>query len=447
MQLIKYAICILMMALFLSACSSDSAPINNTSNTKHESVTGIIPETTASKNTSEPYDPIRTGINVTFAETEDCYYWLPYFGDRIHYYEKAAGFSGPLCFKPACRHDDQQCDAYVGIILCGSLVVREGMLYWIGSGIGDSEMARKSYGIWRMKTDGTDRELFGQMDYDELNKYQYQVGYLWGDHYYIRGEADTYYSDDTSEIAYRISFLRIPVSGGAARLLGEYTAMPAHSRLLLGPGAVYFWIYGNMVLEDPVQESRLSILKWDMVEEKTEIILDRQEMKAYTSEVRLHPDSDQGIIIAPGVFRSEDPDYPGDPMIYRLQDGKLLPWMDFSESIFDRVYVMAEGLLLIHFRDEKYPGTDQSIHEYELLDMNGHKVSSGTIPVGFLDIDSDSQTSLSFRYFYGGIRQFFVEADSWGEDGGNVFHLIRYDVMPDGLQETKLMQYNSKLTD
>ena len=79
--------------------------------------------------------------------------------------------------------------------------------------------------------------------------------------------------------------------------------------------------------------------------------------------------------------------------------------------------------------------------------MNGHKVSSGTIPVGFLDIDSDSQTSLSFRYFYGGIRQFFVEADSWGEDGGNVFHLIRYDVMPDGLQETKLMQYNSKLTD
>ena len=34
--------------------------------------------------------------------------------DRIYYYDKASGISGPICGKPDCDHTGMDCDAYIG---------------------------------------------------------------------------------------------------------------------------------------------------------------------------------------------------------------------------------------------------------------------------------------------------------------------------------------------
>lgn len=425
----------LIIALLLSGCSPSASQGGTTASTDSALNTSAAEDASASSESggisSEAYDRFRAGTYMTFAETDDYYFWLPMSCPKVHYFEKDSGAAGVLCFKPACRHNDLSCDAFVGIDFeWGSLTVRGGMLYWIGTDVNAVNPGKDGYGVWRMRIDGTEREFFGPIEYDERVKYSFQRAYLWGDFYYFVGNAQLYQpgkSGEEPEISYRVTLTRVPVSGGAVELLGEFTDIenPSPPMLLLDTDAVYLFTSGMEENNNESYTYSLTLLKYQIAENRTEILLKNQAMKDGTTEVRLHPA--KGIIATPGGLKASGEHNPGDPLLYSLTDGQLVPWLDFSESIYEWIYVLEEGLLLMQFGTEEY--------EYELRDMEDNVVSSGILPLSFLNQESGKK--VIFDAVWGGSREFFTEIQNHDT---RICYIVRYRVTPDGLEESVLMQ-------
>lgn len=435
----------LIIALLLSGCSPSASQGGTTASTDSALNTSAAEDTSASSESgggsSEAYDRFRAGTYATFAETDQFYFWKPIGsgGQRIHYYEKNSGTSGVLCFKPECRHNGRSCDAFVGIdCLTGSLSVRDGMLYWVGIDVSavKSEDIENSFGIWRMRIDGTEREFFGPIEYDEYVKYSFQIAYLWGDFYYFAGSAQRYQPGKqpggSPEISNHVTLTRVPVSGGAVELLGEFTDVenPKPPMLLLDTDSVYLFTGGVVENDDESYSYTLSLFRYHIAENRTEILLKNKQMKDGVDEVRLHPA--KGIIATPGPLKASGEYNPGDPLLYSLTEGQLTPWLDLSESPYTRIYFMEEGLLLM-----RYEGGEsvQTKFEYELRDMEGNAVSSGVLAPPFLK--PESRKGAGFWAIWGGCREFFTEI--WDHDT-NIHYLLRYRITPEGLQETILIQ-------
>ena len=199
--------------------------------------------------------------------------------------------------------------------------------------------------------------------------------------------------------------------------------------LLLDADAVYLFMGGWEENGDGSNTYNLNIIKYHIAENRAEVLLKNQEMKASTTEVRLHPE--KGVIVTPGVFRSSSEDDPRAPLLYSLSEGQLVPWINFSESDYTRIWVMEEGLLLWRYeRGEATP----TRYEYELRDMEGNVVSSGILP---LPLPIPEGIGFAFTSVWGGSREFFTEILNFKTRDS---YLIRYRVTPEGLQETLLMQ-------
>lgn len=92
------------------------------------------------------------GLTLTkAAETEDTIYFIGRYSDVIRYVDKATGISGPLCGRPDCLHNGEDCNAYTNsYTVTGGLSVYEGRLYWVISQPGSG------YLVYSAALDGTD---------------------------------------------------------------------------------------------------------------------------------------------------------------------------------------------------------------------------------------------------------------------------------------------------
>ena len=72
--------------------------------------------------------------------------------DLIYYYDKQSGISGPLCNRPNCLHNNENCQAYVYWTAAYTFSYYNHRLYWIGREPGSSKDSLIS-----MAEDGTDR--------------------------------------------------------------------------------------------------------------------------------------------------------------------------------------------------------------------------------------------------------------------------------------------------
>ena len=154
-----------MLAMFpLAGCSGSSAEVSPAPAESSEPVASTAPEASFLADplfdTDEylpDYDTDCGYRNVYategYCETETTIYGV--WGDQICFWDKQTGISGPLCGKPECDHlpSNVDCNAYWS---GGSprLSVYDGKLYFVG---GDVNEPGSDY-IWRMNTDGTERQ-------------------------------------------------------------------------------------------------------------------------------------------------------------------------------------------------------------------------------------------------------------------------------------------------
>lgn len=79
--------------------------------------------------------------------------------DRIYYYDKASGISGPLCGKPDCNHTDNDCDAYISTGF--AIEYYNQSLYFIAY---DHTVFPAELWLWKADSNGQNREKIKQLD-------------------------------------------------------------------------------------------------------------------------------------------------------------------------------------------------------------------------------------------------------------------------------------------
>ena len=117
------------------------------------------------------------GSNV--CSTENTVYFSYLMGvDLIYFADKTTGICLPLCGKPECTHDGENCNAYIGRGLHG-LTCYDGRLYWVGE---DRFMG--NWHIFSMAYDGTDRRMGRELsDWGSCLQAQFHKGYLYRSYY------------------------------------------------------------------------------------------------------------------------------------------------------------------------------------------------------------------------------------------------------------------------
>lgn len=100
-----------------------------------------------------PEDRLQANLRDHFFETEDgCYYQC---GEYIYFIPRGGDTSYPLCGKPNCTHDDENCNAWCG----AAFGYYNKSLYAVSPG----ETARQ-YDIVKMNLDGTEHEVVAQIE-------------------------------------------------------------------------------------------------------------------------------------------------------------------------------------------------------------------------------------------------------------------------------------------
>lgn len=121
-------------------------------------------------------DTVRSFIHrfpeVRAVETEDTIYFKGLHDNYLKYMDKATGIGGPLCGKPECRHNNEDCNAYLNYGAMCILIDGE-RIYWINSGVHEKQHMLNSValdGTGRREEAAYPRELF-----EDISGYMYGV--------------------------------------------------------------------------------------------------------------------------------------------------------------------------------------------------------------------------------------------------------------------------------
>ena len=111
------------------------------------------------------------GRQLDYAEGNYAYYYVPLTGNMIYYMDKQSGDYGPLCSRPDCLHDTNECMAYVGQLFINSLCYWEGKLYWVSV---SDYMDKPSVALWSVNEDGSGRKILVDLT-EQLYTNEYRV--------------------------------------------------------------------------------------------------------------------------------------------------------------------------------------------------------------------------------------------------------------------------------
>lgn len=122
---------------------------------------------------------------IDVAKGEEGYY--SYKNKLIYYTDSKTFESTPLCFKPNCMHSTTDCNAYIGSTY--SIAYNDGYIYYNQSGDVEHELLGVQF--YRMKADGSEKEILWYFDYMVM-EWTVHRGYL----YYVYA----IYGSDSSSI-------------------------------------------------------------------------------------------------------------------------------------------------------------------------------------------------------------------------------------------------------
>ena len=168
-------ICILMLIVLVCSCSSDKDRLSAQNRTSNEAVNTINAD---ADNAVNKIELLQHNTQESHKSAVDCDRDFSrlmsnmavsdealYFADmntsplkRLIFIDRESGLSGPLCGKPECLHDSQDCNSFLANERVLGLSYYDGKLYWLGAYTNVKGM-EDGYHIFSIEPDGTKREL------------------------------------------------------------------------------------------------------------------------------------------------------------------------------------------------------------------------------------------------------------------------------------------------
>ena len=182
--------------------------------------------------------------------------------ETIYFLDKATGYVGPLCGKPECLHDNEDCNACIYSARSFGLSVYDGRLYW---------MERPYLGLYRMRIwsvalDGSDRRLVLEQDFEPLQNMSF-TGLFHRGYFYLLGHYRVVTNGEANE---HICLVAWPLKEDSeARIILDMPLglfMPYFGIQAYGDG-VYILVEGDY---DADLNGKLWLLRWNTATQELE---------------------------------------------------------------------------------------------------------------------------------------------------------------------------------
>ena len=150
----KRLLALLLCLLLLTACTQQEPTVDTATSSVTKNPTEV-PSALADENADNNY---LVNNNFQFmTESDSTIYKIVI--DRIYYYDKASGISGPICGKPDCDHTGMDCDAYIGT--GRAIQYYNNSLYFVSC---DYNIFPAEFWLWKADVNGQNREKIKLLD-------------------------------------------------------------------------------------------------------------------------------------------------------------------------------------------------------------------------------------------------------------------------------------------
>ena len=320
----KKSICVLLCLLCLfTACTrgADGGPA-----TAAPADTSAAPSATQAEANEVPqgwdFNNRFGGGQCSVVETDNAYYFTPFIGFYLYYYDKASGERGVLCGKPECIHDaimqNTSCNGYVA--LEGTLGYWDDRLHYLTYSPGPNG----NVALFSMKLDGTDK------------RFDTQMSIVIGSTYYTPQRLDYHrgmlYSYCTNEIVRNgvpscetCIFRMDPKTGELKKLFSLETDHSYSDPSLFYAGKYVYFSLDHREKTDDNWITYLDIRRYDIETEQIEDLYHFRKEGYLGARMRIWVDSEDLIYLMPHVMLDGDPS-----KLYQISGGELCVAVDFE---------------------------------------------------------------------------------------------------------------------
>ncbi len=238
----------------------------------------------------------------------------------IMFVDKKSGAVAPLCGKPECLHNDENCSAYVcrsSEALLRALSFYDGMLYWLQQ---DGAKLR----LCRQKEDGTAREIVSELS-----------GSAFGSSSVFLHRGYAYVMNITNKVVDGItlssSTLRaIPLDGGEAVKIADSDASMYVEPLGNGIYIMLYECVGQNLGEMNTGKQTLELYRWDMKTRVAELLA----VDKHTDDDGTEEKNPEELSLSPCGITS----VPGDGIYFQSQTAYKVEGGRWSNSVTIRKY-------------------------------------------------------------------------------------------------------------
>lgn len=263
------------------------------------------------------------GGQSSVVETDNAYYFTPFIGYYLYYYDKASGERGVLCGKPECIHDaimqNTSCNGY--LCLDGTLGYWDDRLHFLTYYPGESG---RNFSLLSMKLDGTDRRA------------DVSTSLMIGSTYYTPQRLDYHrgmlYSYCTNEIVRNgvpscetCIFRMDPKTGELKKLFSLETDHSYSDPSLFYAGKYVYFSLDHREKTDDNWITYLDIRRYDIETEQIEDLYHFRKEGYLGARMRIWVDSEDLIYLMPYVMLDGDPS-----KLYQISGGELCVAVDFE---------------------------------------------------------------------------------------------------------------------
>lgn len=256
------------------------------------------------------------GGQCSVVETDDAYYFTPFTGFYLYYYDKASGERGVLCGKPECTHDavmqNTSCNGYM--FLYGTLGYWDERLHFLTYYPGESG---RNFSLLSMKLDGTDRRadasaslMIGSAYYTPQRlDYHHGKLYGWCDNEIVHNGVPSY----------ETCILRMdPETGELKKLYSVETDYHYNIPSLFYAGKYVYFSIDHLEKTDDDWITYLDIRRYDIETEQVEDLYSFREEGYLGAGMRIWVESEDLIYLMPHVMLDGVPN-----KLYQVSGGEM----------------------------------------------------------------------------------------------------------------------------
>ena len=262
------------------------------------------------------------GGQCSVIETDAAYYFTPFIGYYIYYYDKASGERGVLCGRPECVHDaimqNTSCNGY--IFLEGTLGCWDDRLHYLTYSPGPNG----NEALFSVKLDGTDKRFDTQMSivigstYYTPQRLDYHHGKLYS---YCRNEVVRNGVPSFETCIFQMD----PETGELKILFSLETDFSYSDPSLFYAGKYVYFSIGHREKTDDDWITYLDIRRYDTETEDVEDLCHFREEGYLGAAMRIWVESEDLIYLMPHSMAEGVPS-----KLYKISGGELSIEVDFE---------------------------------------------------------------------------------------------------------------------